>query len=223
MNREVEREKRIPAFSIKISELEALWVRLSSLFDDTQKILGSINITLPKEKLEFVNIEELKNYSNLKGVVTNFSLSLSQSGRRIYISSGSFVTPKSVVSANSETEAWCAGAVETVLSFLRSYKVWYSWIASAPLGWILIIFANVPSIASQTLPKGTIGELSLTGWIATLVALVFLYLFRWRLFPAATLCITDEEGFVKRHSPELSLIIALISVALTLISLFLKK
>jgi len=223
MEREVEREKKLPAFSIRLGELEALWQRLLSLYDNAENVYGSIDITLSAEKLEFDNIEELKQYPGLKGKITNFSLRVSKGGRRVYLRSGSFLNSECIVSAAAETEAWCAGAIETVFSFLRSYKVWYSWLASAPLGWVLLIFANIPSIAFWTLPKGSIGMLSITGWLSTLIALVFIYFFRWRLFPVAAIRITEEESYIRRYSSELSLIIALLSVILTLVSLFLKK
>jgi len=224
MKREVEREKKIPAFSINLGELEALWERLLALFNNTENVYGSIEIALSKEKLEFDNIEELKEYPDLKGKITDFSISLLKDSRRVYLRSGSFFNPKSVVRASAETEAWCAGTVETVISFLRSYKVWYSWLAYAPLGWILFAYASIiPAIAINILPKGAIGKVSIIGYLFTLFALAFLYFYKFRLFPSASLRITDEENFIKRYSSELSLIIALLSVILTIVNFFLKK
>ncbi len=139
MKREVERERKIPAFSIGIGELEVLWGRAVALFEDTEKVYGLIDITLPTEKLEFKDIEELKQYSNLKGRITKFSLWLSQKGRRVSIRSSHLFYSQAIVSATGETEAWCAGAIETVYSFLQSYKVWYHWLVSAPIGWVLIL------------------------------------------------------------------------------------
>jgi len=92
MKREVERERKIPAFSIGVGELEVLWGRMVALFDNAEEVYGSIAITLPSEKLEFRNIEEFKQYPNLKGRITDFSVWLSQShsDRRVYIRSGFF-------------------------------------------------------------------------------------------------------------------------------------
>lgn len=223
MKREVERERKISAFSIEVGELEALWWRLVALFENPENVYGSIDIALPTEKLEFKDIEELKQYPGLKGKVTNFSLWLSKDGRRVFIRSSSRFNSQAVVRATGETEAWCAGAIETVHSFLQSYKVWYHWFVSAPIGWILILLANIPSIAMLVLPKDAIGKTVFIGWLATLITLAFLYVFRGKLFPAAALRITDEESFVRRHSAELGLIIALLSAVLTVVGWFLKR
>ncbi|PIX55662.1 MAG: hypothetical protein COZ50_01565 [Zetaproteobacteria bacterium CG_4_10_14_3_um_filter_54_28] len=221
MKREVERTRKIPAFSIEIGELEALWQRLVALFENSGDVYGSINIEFPKEKLEFKDVEELRQYPDLKGKVTNFSLWLSKDGRRVSIRSSSLFNPQAVVSATAESEAWCAGALETVHSFLKSYKVWYHWFVSVPLGWVLFIFANIPSIAMLARPKDSIDKIVLIGWLAAMIALVFLYVFKGKLFPASVLRITDEESFVRRHSAELGLIIALTSAVLTVVGWFL--
>lgn len=216
MKREVERERKIPAFSIGIAELEVLWGRLLALFENGVKIYSSIDVRLPRETLEFSDIEELKQYPNLKGKIRDFSLTLSHKGRRISIRSSGFFQAQAVVRTTAETEAWCAGAIETTYSFLQSHKVWYHWFVSAPIGWILIFLANIPTAVALILPKGsTINKTAYIGWLATLVALGILYVFRKKLFPAAAIHITDEEGFVRRHSAELSLIIALLSAVLT--------
>lgn len=224
MKREVERERKIPAFSIGIGELEVLWGRLTALFENHEKIYSSIDIQLPSETLEFSNIEELKQYSNLKGEIRKFSLTLSRSGRRISIRSSGFFEPQAVVRTTAETEAWCAGAIETAYSFLQSHKVWYHWFVSAPIGWILIFLANIPTAAVLLLPKGsTIDKIAYIAWLATLIALGILYVFRGKLFPAAVLRITDEESFIRRHSAELSLVIALLSAVLTVVGWYLGK
>lgn len=61
------------------------------------------------------------------------------------------------------------------------------------------------------------------GWLVTLSALAFLYAFRAKLFPGAVLRITEEEGFIRRHSAELSLIIALLSAVATIFGWFLSR
>lgn len=226
MKREVERERKIPAFSIGVGELEVLWGRMVALFDDPKKVYGSITITLPSEKLEFDDIEELKKYPNLKGRITKFSfyLSQSQSGRRVSMWSSSLFDSQSTISATGESEAWCAGAIEAVYSFLQSYKVWYRWFVAAPVGWFFIVLGNAPILALLALPKGTkIDNTAFIGWLAILVTLGFLYIFKGKLFPASTLRVTNEESFIRRHSPELSLIIALVSAALTILGWYLGR
>jgi hypothetical protein len=225
MKREVERKRKIPAFSIGIGELEVLWGRAVALFDDTEKVHGRIEITLPTEKLLFKDIEELKQYSNLKGRITKFSLLLYQGDRDVYIRSGDPSSSQAIVSATGEAEAWCAGAIETVYSFLQSYKVWYHRFVAAPIGWVLILLFNIPpTIGMLFLLKGTtIDRTAFLGWLAALIALAFLYVLREKLFPAAALRITEEESYIHRHSAELGLIIALLSAVLSAVGWFLGK
>lgn len=110
MKREVNREKRLPAFSIGIDELEILWGRLTALFDGSETIYCSIKISLPSEEIEFNTIEELRRYPQLKGKLTKFSLWLSQfNTRHISIRSSSFLNSQAEVSVSADNEAWCAG------------------------------------------------------------------------------------------------------------------
>lgn len=231
MKREVHRERNIPAFSISVDDLEVLWMRIVALFNSRNTIHGLISIKLPSEKLEFNNIKELKQYPELKGSIRNFSLWLHQENKHISIDFYSF-SPQAVVRASGQTESWCAGSVEAVYSFLQSYKLWYHWFVSAPIGWVLALLINLPiigaSIIASTIPKGTTIDKSAyfgwaIGWLVTVFALAFLYFFRGNLFPAHVLRVTEEEGFIRRHSAELSLIIALLSLVLTVIGLFFRR
>lgn len=220
MKREVERERKLPAFSIDIGELETLLDRLVSLFDKDENIYSSIDIILPTEKLEFKNVEELKQYRGLKGSISKFSIWVSSgAGRRVSIRKSGILASQAEVSATGESEAWCAGAVETVYSFFQSYKLWYRWFVSAPLGWALFILINIPNLAMILLPKGAIGKPALIGWLATVATLSFLYIFKGKLFPSATIRITKEESFIRRNSAELGLAIALLSVILTVVGI----
>ena len=222
MKREVERERKIPAFAIGVGELEALWTRLVGLYENPEEVYGSIDVVLPKERLEFESVEDLKQYHDLKGQITNFSIRISNRSRSISIRTHSILYSPPIVRASGESEAWCAGAIETVYTFLSSNKVWYHWLVSAPIGWIFIVLVNLPFILIKILPSSTINEAVYTGWLATIISLGFLYVFRGKLFPATALRITYDEGFIRRHSAELSLIIALLSVILTVVGLILK-
>ena len=84
----VQRERKLPAFSLSIGELEALWSRLTALFDDPADIYASFQIRLPLEQLEFSNPEELRQYPHLPSRVTNFHIRLSdlQKGHRVVAS-----------------------------------------------------------------------------------------------------------------------------------------
>lgn len=77
MKKEVNRERKLPAFSLSIGELEALGSHLTALIDDPADILASIQIRLPLEQLEFANTAELRQYPHLPSRVMNFHIRLS--------------------------------------------------------------------------------------------------------------------------------------------------
>ena len=135
MKREVERERELPAFSLTVGELEALWQRLATLFnDDPSDLLSFIDVRLPSEQLQFASVEELRQYEHLPHQITDFTVTLFKNERSIIIFSGRLLTAKAKVRARSETEAWCAGAIDTVYSFIQTHKLWYNWFVSAPIG-----------------------------------------------------------------------------------------
>ena len=223
MKRRVERSKKLPAFSVDIAELERLWARVNALFDEDERIDSRISITLPAEEIEFKSIDELKECTNLAGRITNFDLALYQNNKTVTIRGHFLLYSQYTVSATGDNEAWCAGAVETVYLFFQSHRVWYHWLVVAPIGWMLIIFMNM-SAAILTYNKGILSadKTIVVGWTATLITLTFLFAYRKKLLPPAIIVITEEEGFIKKHSAELALIIALVSLLLTGIGLFIS-
>jgi hypothetical protein len=78
MKREVEREIRLPAFALEPGELELLWQRMQQLFTANTPKKEAIALSLSSERLHFDSLGELKAYTQIRGRVTNFSLSLSQ-------------------------------------------------------------------------------------------------------------------------------------------------
>ncbi len=224
MKREVKRERALPAFSVGIGELEVLCKRLTEQFDSPEDVYIKIELTLPSESLEFRSIEELRQYSNLRGRITKFRLWFSQGERHVSIRSSSLLGSRPEVSASAETEAWCAGAIETVYSFIQSNRLWYHWFVSAPIGWIFFIFANIPNIALLLLPKGqSLEKPVFAGWLAVTITLGILYFARTTLLPSSVIIVTREEGFVRRNAAELSLLVAIVSAVLTVIGWFFGK
>lgn len=224
MKREVQRERMLPAFSLSIGELEALWLRLTALFEDPTNIYTSVDIRLPQEQLEFASLEELKQYSTLPPTVTNFYITLSTSGRRVTIRSGMHWGSRAQVSATSGTEAWCAGAIETVYSFVQSHKVWYHWFLSAPVGWVLALIGYAPMVALAVMPKGSKIDTALViGWVGIFATFLLLYVTKERVLPPGVIRISDRDGVIKKHVAELSLGIAVVSAILTIIGWFVAK
>lgn len=218
MKREVERRRKLPAFSIEIDDLEVLWSRLLPLFDSSKTVHSTIKISLLSETLEFTSVEELKNYAQLRGRITKFSHWISQTDQHISINTLWGFASLAEVHATGKTEAWCAGATETVYSFLQSHRVWYHWISSAPTGWMYFAVCFAPIIAELLLPKETVlPRPLLVAWIVALAPLMLLFFFKQKLFPPAIILATVQEGFFRRYSAELSLLMAFISILIGVI------
>ena len=225
MKKEVQRERELPAFVLTVGELETLWLRLSALFDNSENIHASITVQLPSEILDFENIQELQQYNQLPARITNFTVRLIQNEFCVTIYSRRLINSKARVSATSGSEAWCAGAIETVYSFVQSHKLWYSWFVSAPIGWILVLVVNSPAPMFYFMQKNGIQITSVVvfGWLGAFITLFILYFGRERLLPSAILTISESRGFVRSHVAELSLAIAIVSAILTVIGWFVSK
>jgi hypothetical protein len=89
---------------------------------------------------------------------------------------------------------------------------------------MLIVFGNAPTVTSLLLPKGqSLPKPIFMAWLSITITLVILYFSRSKLLPSAILVITREEGFVRRHIGELSLLVAILSVVLTVVGWFFGK
>lgn len=225
MKREVERQRRLPAFSLSIGELEALVDRLLALFDDPSRVDLTIDIQLPSEQLQFSSVEELREYKSLPPQLTSFSLWLSRAGRRVWFRSARSPFSPAEVSAKAESEAWCAGAIDTAHSFVAARKLWYHWFVSAPIGWLLFGLGNLPTVALALLPSGyTFGRVVLFAWVGVFLALFLLYFGREKVFPSGLIRLRESDGgFVRKHVAELSLAIALVSAVLTVVGWFVAE
>lgn len=89
---------------------------------------------------------------------------------------------------------------------------------------MLIVFANAPTVASLFLPKGqSLPKPIFMAWLSITITLVILYFARGKLLPSALLIVTREEGFIRRHIGELSLLVAITSAVLTVVGWFFGK
>lgn len=194
---------------------------------DSSKVYTSLHITLPSEKLEFKNIEDLKKYA-LAGKITKWHIyfaedSLTTDTRNVLtIRSGSLMgSTLSEVHATSHTEAWCAGANEVVYSFLQSHKVWYHWFLAAPLGVILLVLVNTWSVGRILFPKEIVDKASfIIGWLTITGVFAILYFAKGKLLPSATIRITEEQNFIRRNVSELTLIVTIIALVVAVLQFF---
>lgn len=226
MKRQVTRTKILPAYRLDKAEIGVLWVRIVNLFNDAYPIYCNLSIELTTETLNFFSFEEFEACIDLPPKITKFSFRFAQDERNISIQEGFLLLDsRPQVSANGETESWCAGAVETVYTFISQHKAPYDWFIRAPLGWMLALLAcgTVPGLILLTtfiLPELRVPHFALSSWLALVVTLGILYILRDSLFPITIITIRETNGYMQRFATELTITIAFLSVILTVIGWF---
>lgn len=226
MKRETSRELKLPSFSISIDELSVLINQIKEHFSNQDGIVISIEISMRNEIFRFDSVEELTSYPTIAESVTNFSVFVSQIGndRRIYIRSGHFFNGyRSTASATSDSDIWCVGAIEVVRSFFQSRKLWYHWFLVTPFGWILFFVATTPSILLKIAPETKMESSVGFAWLAIVLTIFVLWIGKGRLLPNSKLRLSETDGFFRKRVPELSLLLAFISVVLTVLGWFVDK
>ena len=197
-------------------------------FPDPANVHTSLTLKMPAETLTFESVGELLAYNGLPDKVNRVSLWLHGDGKHISLRSPSYAWSRAEVSVGAESEAWCAGAVETVYAFLANHKASYHWFVALPLGWMLILLFNAFPVSILLIQKFFLPDLRIpaaTGyaWIALCVSITILYVSRGALFPATTLKIRESRGFFRRNVGELGLLVAVVSAILSVISWFAGK
>jgi hypothetical protein len=149
MERSFNRERQLPAFSLNIGELEALWSHLTELFADPATIRARIEIRLPSQHLQFANLEELKQFPHLPSRITNFEIWLSQEERYLMIAPRWRSGYRARISTIAETEAWCAGAMVSGTDLEKVHPLLAEHPNTLVIGWqgavstlILVWYAN---------------------------------------------------------------------------------
>lgn len=218
MKREVEREVRLPAFALQMGELELLWQRMQQLFEREGVRKESIDLSLPSERLHFDSIEELKEYTSLRGQVTNFSLRMSQGGTSLTVKTGGLFSNVPTLKAEGESDIWCAGAVEAVTSVVHRNRLWYWWFIRAPLLLLFFLVATAPYLHNLLLSKALKVSTPIgMAWLSVVITLGFITFTREKLLPTAALVFTNDLGFVRRYGAELGLALGIISLVASLL------
>ena len=224
MKREVSRDRNIPAFRIALADLGVLLERLAPLFSGG-KFSPTITVSLKNEELKFDSINEITAFKGLPAQITSFKLWIFSGGdKSLSLRSGSFFGSTAIVSASADNEAWCAGAVEVVWQFLQPYRVWYGPLRGWPLNAMALVGVNFPTILSVFGVKSvTQSPLFLGAWAIASLALGVLFIGKNRLLPSAVLQIANEENTLRRYMPELTLLVAVLSLALSVVGWFIGK
>ncbi len=212
MKREILREIRLPAFSLGRGELELLCKRMESLFDPSEGSRLTINLSLPSEKLRFDSLEEFTSYDDLRGRVLDFSIKAAGGDRSVTVKTGGLFSNVPTLRTEAESEVWCAGAIEAVMSIVRANSVWYGWFIRLPLTLIFLLLALSPAIINWVTPKALPMpvELSVT-WFCVVIVFGYISVFNEKLLPAASIVFTQDLSFVRRFGSELGLALGIVS------------
>lgn len=212
MKREVLREVRLPAFSLGRGELELLCNRMKSLFETTEESKLTINLSLPNEKLRFDSLEEFTSYNSLRGRVLDFSIKAERGYRSVTVKTGGLFSNVPTLRVEAESEVWCAGAIEAVMSIVRENRVWYGWLIRLPLTLIFLLLSLVPAIINWIAPKAPSMPIALSlTWFSAVLVFGYVSYHNEKLLPPASIVFTQELGFVRRYGAELGLALGVVS------------
>ena len=231
MERTFRREKELDEFVLHINDWERLWTKLLEQFDDPKDVSVSFKIELQGETLIFQNIKEMKKCSELPDSIAKYSLSLSQDDRFLLLKSESFSYghERATIWATDNNVGWCAGVLETTVSFLRKYRVWYRWIYSDLVRFIMsfTLAGFIIVFYRESLEKVEIGIspsiLLSVSFISIHWSIYWLLNFvTKRLLPANVIRTSEKEGFIRRRGTEIVLIFTVIGVIIAAITLLMQ-
>lgn len=234
MERTFRRTKRLDAFMLDINDFERLWAKLLEQFDNPKGVSVSFEVELQEEKFTFQNIKEIKRCSELPDSITKYSLSLMQDGRFLRLDSEGFSYghKRATIWATGDNVGWCAGVIETAVSFLRKYRVWYRWIYSDLAKFIMsfTLAVVVTAFCYKSLEKVEIGiSPSIVGllWFVSVLSIHwsiywFLNFLTKQILPANVIKTSEKEEFIRRRGTEIVLILTVISVVIAAITLLIQ-
>ena len=217
MKREVVRERRLPAFALDVGDLELLLERLLQLFDLPADVKTDISLKFPGERLHFESMEELKNFSGLRGTATDFSVRMRQGNESVEIRLEGIMNKTPYLRAESDSDLWCASAMEAAWTVIRPNRLWYNWFIRLPLTFISLVLALGPPLIGTIFPNlPSMRPAMAIPYFAAVVAMIYLSNSKEKLLPVASIVFTKELGFIRRYGSELGLALGLISLGLAL-------
>lgn len=207
-----ERRRALPAFRIDLADLEVLCVKLRKQFPEKHDF--TVYLKLGTRTLYASGVDELRTAPELPKTAYHFYIQLQSwephRNCTIYAYQQQFGQPRVLVEADDET--WCAGMVDLVQTFTRNHRRWYSALRGWPLTIMALVVPNVFNVINWIVNFSE--SISLAA-VAPMFMFLVLWIARPYLFPAGTLAIRSEESVWKRHVPELSLLVAIISLVAT--------
>lgn len=227
MNRRVSREKGLDSFSIDIDILSHLLDKLLELFNEKENLKTSIEFELKEEYLNFDNVEEIRQYAeqnkSFPKIINKYSLEVyghspfEDGGLSFVYIRPNFIGNRVYVRATSNSDAWCAGAIDSVTSFLRPHRVWYYFLYRIKIWWVvsigflsLLMFGFLDSL--KLLESGTgkiIGTITAYLLLLSLITSIVLFVLK-NIIPPSEIKISKQEGFIRLRYREILIFIAVV-------------
>ena len=217
MKRTTSRRQTLPAFRLTVGEAEVLERELRTLFQ--REVNSHFSITMGSDECRFATVDEIRGAANtLPAVVHDFAFWVSggiEDHRYVLFSSSG----RPSVSVQASDYGWCAAVVATCQRATQRSKRWYS----ALRAWHFFILAMTAGLLpgvplSFVKGKVVVGPMGALAW---LLLWVIFFAFN-RVFPPASLVIREEESWVKRHTPELTLLLSLAALVVAVLTFLLK-
>ena len=225
MERSISRYKKIAPFSLNLEEMKNLCSELSKEFDNPSDVHISVNVELPGGvNLRFESIEEMMRYPSLPDVINEYGITMEDLKQEFSLDYPGFLSSKASISARSEKEVWCAGMIQTATSALRKHRVWHYWIPRNPILWASVGFFLILYLFFLTLFFGWHAfwqQISSPfGWgCAATIILCSAFMF-WTpnsIFPTGEIRVKEKESLIRRYYPELTVLITLVGILVTII------
>lgn len=212
MKREVEREVRLPAFALVMGEFELLFQRMVDVFADSKPTQQKISLSVPNESLQFESVLELREYKELRGRITNFSISMSCGAKSINVRSGGFFSSAPVLKVQGDSDLWCASAIEAVAMVINRNRAWYWWLMRLPFTFLFLIASMLPYLVNSIYSKEvTFSPAVSLAWLSTVLTLGFIAFTHEKLLPQAAIVVTNDLGFLRRYGAEIGLVLGVFS------------
>jgi len=223
MKKRVSREKRLPAYRLDLAALEALIAKLIPEFGQEPRV--RVHIELKNAQYDFSSVDEIRACTDLPSEVVDFRLSVGDSSyeKDCTVRSGGFFNSGPKVMAESDSEAWCAGVVEIVVTFITTNRRWYS----AITGWPIYIIAIFSPLLFSALSSSKFTSLNSHPYWWLPLALIWLvssviFYAPSRTLPNAVLQVRSIDSVLRKFMPELTLLTAAIAVIVSVVGLFTK-
>ena len=236
MNRRVSRKKNLDSFSIDIDILSNLFDKLQELLNEKENSKVSIAFELKEETLYFDSVEEIRQYAEQsksfpkrinKYKISGFAL-FGENERSVYIWPD--FERMMCIDATSDSEAWCAGAIESVTSFLRPHRAWYYFLYRIKIWWFMglsfLALLVLGFLDSLKLLESGIGKIIgiITAYLFLLSLIISILLFVSRkIIPHSEIRVSKQEGFFRLRHREILIFIGAVGLVLELVRFLASK